>query len=56
MSGNDPLRLQLLSHYAVLKVQEYERKGQMDSVNEAVLKQTQAVEGTAEGTLVWLTG
>jgi hypothetical protein len=40
---------QLLSRYAVLKVREYERKGQMDIVKEAVSRQTQAVEGTAKG-------
>jgi phosphate uptake regulator len=45
---SDPLRLDLLSHYAILKIQEFRRRGQMDDLEEAISKQSQAVEGTAE--------
>jgi hypothetical protein len=27
VSGDDPLRLELLSHYAILKIQEFQRRG-----------------------------
>jgi tetratricopeptide (TPR) repeat protein len=49
ISGDDPVRLELLSRYAVLNLQKYERNGQLDDLNEAISKQVQAVEDTAEG-------
>ncbi|KAL9595915.1 MAG: hypothetical protein Q9179_004797, partial [Wetmoreana sp. 5 TL-2023] len=45
---DNSIRLQLLSHYAVLKIQEYRRYGRIGDLEEAVCRQSQTVEGTAE--------
>ena len=46
--GDNPIRGQLLSHYAGLKIQEFQRYGRVGDLEEAVCRQSQAVEGTAE--------
>jgi tetratricopeptide (TPR) repeat protein len=46
---DSPLRLELPSHYAALKLEEFQRKGKMGDLEEAICKQLQAVEGTTEG-------
>jgi hypothetical protein len=43
------LRLQLLSHYAILKIKEFQQKGKMEDLEEAICKGSQAVEGTSQG-------
>jgi tetratricopeptide (TPR) repeat protein len=43
------LQLEVLSHYATLKIEEFQRKGKMEDLEEAISKQLQAVEGTTEG-------